>query len=271
MISVITAIYNQLNINRMFWASLSKYTSSPFELIIIDNGSTDGSPEFFESVGAKVIYNRANYSYPFCQNRGIEKAQYKWLAFLNNDLILSPQWDSRMIDSMSRNELLAATACGIEHLENREATRRLKKRWRILRNLITLTGNSATTLKLAHSLMYGNWEDFCNYRYETFKHRIKEGFVGSTIMIHREAIEKIGLWDERMQQADYDLYLRIKERSLKEGDIKPLHICLDVFIHHYIKITLKSGHPEFVDRHRLIELKDKWAPEYLALLDRLDD
>ena len=55
MISVITAIYKQRAVNELFWEHLQRSTRNPFELIIIDNGCTDGSAEFFESVGATVL------------------------------------------------------------------------------------------------------------------------------------------------------------------------------------------------------------------------
>ena len=65
MISIITAVYNQIDMNRLFWQYLSKYTDSPFERIIIDNALTDGSRKFFSRWSAynvKVIANDANYS-----------------------------------------------------------------------------------------------------------------------------------------------------------------------------------------------------------------
>ncbi len=270
MISIITAIYNQKEVNRFYYESLRTYTANPFELIIIDNGSTDGSAELFESVGAKVIKNGANYSYPYCQNQGIRHAQYDWLAFLNNDIVVSPEWDKRIMESMRVNGLEVATACGIENVENRTATRTLKRRWRILRNLITVFGPSRLPLRLSHLLMYGNWVRFTNERYSQFRHKVKEGFVGSAIVMKRSALDKVGLWDERVQAADYDLYLRTKERSITHGDIKPVHICLDVFVHHYIRITLKAKAPQFVDSHRLINLDEKWPREYLDLLGPID-
>ena len=55
MISVITAIYNQRAVNELFWEHLQRATRNPFELIIIDNGSTDGSAELARSAGARVV------------------------------------------------------------------------------------------------------------------------------------------------------------------------------------------------------------------------
>lgn len=81
MISIITAVHNQLSMNQFFVKHLQKATRNRYELIVIDNASTDGSADFFESVGATVIRNAVNYSYPYCQNQGIAKARHDWLAF----------------------------------------------------------------------------------------------------------------------------------------------------------------------------------------------
>ena len=107
--------------------------------------------------------------------------------------------------------------------------------------------------------MYSDWDKFSHERQEKFKNVIKEGFVGNTVVMHRTAISKIGLWDERLQAADFDLYLRSKQRSEKQKDIRPVHICLDVFNHHYIRLTAKEKYPKFVDYNNLINLNDKWS------------
>ncbi len=266
MLSIITAIYNQRAVNEIFWEKIKDYTYHPFELIIIDNGSTDGSGQFFESVGAKVIYNNANYSYPYSQNQGIMLSQYNWLAFLNNDIIVSPYWDKHMLSSMQANQLDVATCCGIEKVENEDATKKLKRRWKKIKNLIGIFGHNKTTLTLMHKLMYKNWEDFCLERQTSFQNKIKEGFVGNTVMMNRNAIDKLGLWDERIQAADFDLYLRSKKRSDEFFDIKPIHVLLDVYNHHYIRLTAKGKYPTFKDSDNLISLDKKWTKEYLDKL-----
>ena len=270
MISIITAIYNQRAMNQLFWDKLNQYTHYPFELIIIDNGSTDGSADFFESVGAKVIRNNANYSYPHSQNQGIAVAQYDHLAFLNNDIIVSPDWDKYLLANMQKNGLEVATVCGIEQVENAVATKKLKRRWKKVKNILGLFGYNRTTLTLMHRWMYGNWDKFCSARKSAFPGTIKEGFVGNTVMIHRSALAKIGLWDEKIQAADFDLYLRTKQRAAQFSDIKPVHICLDVFVHHYIRLSFKGGYPPFVDRANLISIDEKWPASDRAALETMN-
>ncbi len=272
MLSIITAVYNQRSMNELYWANLAKFTHHPFELIVIDNGSTDGSAEFFESVGAKVIRNAVNYSYPYCQNRGIEIAQYDWLAFLNNDIIVSSDWDKRLIESMGVNGLDVATSCGVELLESKSETRRLRRRWNKIKLMLSLLGQSKFLLSLTHLFMYGNWQRFCEQRYQKFHHQVRQGFVGNAVMMRRTALDKIGLWDERLQAADFDLYYRSIERAQKVGDIKPVHICLDVYIHHYIRLTSKKSYPPFFDKGNLISIEQKWGKakmhDYVQLLNQ---
>ncbi len=262
MISIITAVYNGLPMNKLFVRSLKRYTSGEFELIVIDNGSTDGSKEFFKSEGAKVIENKANYSYPYCQNQGIEAASYKTYAFLNNDIIVAPEWDRKLLHIMKTHELDVITPCGIERIETREASLQIRRRWKLIKNPISfLFGINELTLNLMFRLMYKNWEKFSSARYDQFHAEILEGFVGNSVIMSEQGIQKAGMWDERIQAADFDLYMRVKKRSLEHNDIKPVHIALGVFHHHYIRITSKSKPPKFADITNLISLEKKWGDQ----------
>jgi GT2 family glycosyltransferase len=273
MITIVTAIFNQLPMNQLFYEKLALYTAQPFELIVIDNGSTDGSKEFFSNLAdnVKVIANDGNYSYPYCQNLGIKEARYDLLAFLNNDIIVSPMWDQKLREIMRKNALDIVTPCGIEKMENLRITRQYKRKWKIIKDTIGLFGYSKQKLELMHKLMYGNWEAFSVSRYHEFAERVIEGFVGNSVIMSRNVIDKIGLWDERMQCADFDLYLRSKERSIKHNDIKPVHVAQGVFHHHYIRLTMKSAYPPFKDAHNLISLEEKWGKrdvdEYLSAIN----
>ena len=271
MISVIVAVHNQLPMNRLFVKHLKAATKNAFELIVIDNASTDGSADFFESAGATVIRNAGNHSYPRSQNQGIALARHDWLAFLNNDVIVSPGWDQVLVETMTANKLEVATSCGVERLETPVATRSLKRRWKLIRSLVGLAGTGQTQLEWMHRLMYPNWRSFCAGRQVDFQQQVLKGFVGNTVMIRRSAFDKIGMWDERIQAADFDLYLRTAVRARDVGDIKPMHIALDCFVHHYIRLTIKGGYPPFVDRDNLISLEAKWGAEDRALLKEATD
>ena len=265
-LSIITAVYNQLAMNQIYWENLVKHTQHSFELIVIDNASTDASADFFESVGARVIRNPGNYSYPVSQNQGIAIAKGEWLAFLNNDIIVSDGWDETLIANAEHNQLDVITSCGIERIESKAATKKLRRRWNRIRGLVGLFGTGRNSLLLMHKWMYGNWAAFCKDRQTRFKHQAVEGFVGNTVMFSRRALDILGPWDETQQAADFDLFLRTAMRAREVGDIRPMHIALDCFNHHYIRLTMKGGYPPFVDKDKLIPLDQKWTTEQRALL-----
>lgn len=259
MISIITAVHNQLAMNKLFMESLKKYSAFPFELIIIDNASTDGSGDFFEKEGAIVIRNKQNYSYPFTQNQGIKIAKGEVFAFLNNDIIVCPNWDKLLFETLKINQLDIVTSCGIEQVENKHASILLRRRWNFAKNFVNLFPTTNRTLKLMHYLMYGNWIKFCENRDKLFHNVVKEGFVGHSVFCTRKAIDLIGLWDEKLQAADFDIYMRSKKRNVEFGDIKPCHIALNIYNHHYIRLTVRSKPVPFADAANIIRFEDKWS------------
>ena len=93
-LSIITLTYNHLQYTKKFIESLYKYTSD-FELIIVDNGSTDKTVEYLKSLNydnIKIIFNTENLGFSKGNNQGIEIAQGEYIGFLNNDILLYPNW-----------------------------------------------------------------------------------------------------------------------------------------------------------------------------------
>lgn len=267
MISIITSTHNQLGMNKLFVETLRSNSSIQHELIIVDNNSTDGSREFFKENADILISNEANYSYPYCQNQGIDVAKYEYLAFLNNDIILSKDWDKKIIEIMENKNIDVISFATNDHLENKNIQRKIHRKWkRIKYPLRALFGTNYKVLKLMLKLMYGDFNKFCEERYKKFGDEVIEGFSGSCIVIKKSALAKIGKWDERIQSADFDLFYRTKQRSIEHGDIQPLQLALGIYIHHYQRLTLRSKkNPPFMDQANLIPLKQKWGNKEASL------
>jgi GT2 family glycosyltransferase len=262
MLSIITAVHNQLAMNRLFLENLKRYSSLQHQLVVIDNCSTDGSAEFFEQQGATVIRNERNYSYPHSQNQGIRASQYEYLAFLNNDLIVSKEWDRRAIQIFESNKLDIASWCSTDRCESQEATVAASRKWKRIRNpLLFLFGPRYLNLKIMHRWMYGDWDQWIDDRYAKFGSTTKEGFTGCALLTTKKVLDKLGWWDETIQAADFDLFLRTKERSLIRGDVKPIQLMLGVYLHHFVRLTYKSRVPAFADSAQLSDVETKWGKE----------
>jgi len=268
MFSIITSIYNQKAMNELFYNSLCKHTNSEFELIVVDNGSTDGSFEFFSSKpNVKLIKNKGNYNYPYCQNIGIENAKNNILCFFNNDILITPNWDKYMLQAFDEDSCLKILSVSTnDHLESKSRHKAISRKWKRIKYPIQfIFGNSKFSLKLMCKLMYGNLNHFAEKRYKTFGLKRIEGYSGSAIIAKKSFMYDIGKWDERIQSADFDLFNKVKKLSLKDEAICPIQLVLGVYFHHYQRLTVKTKYPPFINGKHMISLDEKWGDETTEL------
>lgn len=70
----------------------------PQEILIVDNGSTDGSAEWLEAQpDIQLIRNPFNFGAPRARNQAIRHAQGDWVAFLDNDVFVPQGWLDRAL------------------------------------------------------------------------------------------------------------------------------------------------------------------------------
>jgi len=79
------------------------------EVLVVDNGSEDGSAEFAESRGARVIRMGSNTGFSRAVNRGIEACRTEWLAIVNNDVEPAPDWLERLVEGAAASGAWYAT------------------------------------------------------------------------------------------------------------------------------------------------------------------
>ena len=68
-----------------------------YRLIVIDNGSTDGAPEYFENQGVEVVRLDKNLGFGGAINKGIERIKAPNVVFLNSDVILTEGWLDKLL------------------------------------------------------------------------------------------------------------------------------------------------------------------------------
>jgi GT2 family glycosyltransferase len=72
-------------------------------VIVVDNGSRDGSAEAAEKLGARVIRLERNLGFAPAVNRGIEACRTELVAIVNNDIELEPDWLERLVKALEAN------------------------------------------------------------------------------------------------------------------------------------------------------------------------
>ena len=265
MISIITPIHNCLPHNKLYLESLKKYTFSDYELIIIDNCSTDGSSDLFKEAGCKIIRNEKNLCYPKSINLGIPYAQGEFICFLNNDVFCGVNWDKYLLEAMTMYELDVVSPIGIERMPTLPLTHLFFKRWRKIGEKKHLR---ASFEELQHILlyMYGDWVKFCERIYKMYYPQIIEGIVGNCVFLKRSVLDKIGMLDETIQSADWDIYLRVKKRAEEIKDIHPVMTVCWSYVHHFIRTTLKNNPAPFSCYNSHSTIEKKWGEKEIKRL-----
>lgn len=77
-----------------------------YEVLLIDNGSTDGSVEFVRErfPGVRVIELRANTGFTGANNAGFQLARGQYIVLLNNDTRVDPNWLKSLVDTADKTQ-----------------------------------------------------------------------------------------------------------------------------------------------------------------------
>ena len=93
--------WNRVELLRGLLENLRGQTRAFDRVIVVDNGSTDGSADVAEQMGAEVVRLPANVGFAAAVNRGIEAAEdCEFVAILNNDVTLDASWLERLFVSL---------------------------------------------------------------------------------------------------------------------------------------------------------------------------
>ena len=272
-LSIITAVHNGLTMNQLYWKALTENTNTPFELIIVDNHSTDGSEVFFShlaqsTVGSEhqVIYlrNEKNQSYPQSQIQGMQAARFAIHCFLNNDIWMPPQWELPLIEALRLNSLLVVSPSGQEAQPNQKASDKLKNRWKravLLSKLWAFVLQKSEVDRLWKSLyfMYGDLNCFINPTNESAQswfHAIK----GDAVVLHRDLLKKVPqIWDPRIEAADWHLYLLLASLHEKDGSIPLPRVILSSYVHHFGRYSARQSFEPLENTAPFLSIESVWG------------
>lgn len=239
--SIIIPCYNQLSYTRECVESIYQYTSAPFELILINNGSTDDTESYFAELSrrydnVKIISNTRNLGYGAANNQGIKAAAGSYILFLNNDVVVTGGWLSRM--------LAVGESCGEVGV--------IGPRSNAVSGVQVITGAPYQTIREMHEYARERAAGYDGRGFET------DRVVGFCMLVKKEVIDNIGGFDLRFGLGNYeddDLCLRARVAGYK------IWVCDDVFIHHYCSRTFdgESLNHNAIMAENWVKFKKKWG------------
>ena len=193
-VSIIILNYNEKNILKKCLESIKNKTLyKNYEIIVVDNNSTDGSIEmlqkFFPEI--KLIKNPKNYGFPKGNNIGIREALKHgtdYVLILNNDTEVTENWLKSMIEIADSNERIGM----------------------IGPQLILPNGNTQNS---CYSYKYGLTKKFAPNKTQEV-----DCVSGACMLIKNSVIQEIGLLDEGFNPIyfeDIDYCFRVKKSGFK--------------------------------------------------------
>lgn len=248
MISVVIPAYNAGRFIRRTIDSVLAQTYTDYEIIVIDDGSTDNTGEVVKSYGTKVCYiYQQNAGDGGARNAGIYAAKGEWIAFLDHDDEWLPEKLRLQMELLKRNPQLRWCAANFyKQSESRKIT----------------AGDERVLIAALSSRDY----------FENFFSAVSEGkcrFMTSTMMVHKEAFEGAGIFDVHwMRCADLDMWWRIAYQFPRIGyAAKPLailHIDVQDVVSTKLRMESKRGAEtrELIARHLKLAEENKMLAEF---------
>ncbi|MCQ6559727.1 glycosyltransferase family 2 protein [Paenibacillus mendelii] len=234
--SIIIPTYNQLHYVKECIESIVQHTPEPYELIVIDNASDDGTAAYLKSAGGlRYRINKENLGFAGAVNQGLMLARGTTLLILNNDSVVTPNWLSNLLVCLGSNPQYGIVGPVTNYISGDQ--------------LIETS--------------YTNIEDMQRFsrsfnQSDASRWKVTSRLTGFCMLLRREDFRRLGYFDEGFEIGnceDDDYGLRARLLGLQ------LVIAKDTFIHHYGSVSMKSLNDRFdqVYEKNLAFYANKWA------------
>ena len=222
-VSVCVANWNcALLLRRCRRSLLDQAQGVRFEVIVVDNASTDGAAEMVAAEFPEValIRNAENRGFAAASNQAAARAAGRYLFFLNNDTEVPPQTLGRLLAHAA-----ADPAAGMFGPRLREPSGEVQISYR----------RRPTIAALLHKVSLMRWTGLFRKAYKDYRRgsfesegvRSVDVLMGPAVFIAREVFEAAGRWDERYRFGveDMDLSTQVgKSRAVMYvGDVEVIH------------------------------------------------
>jgi GT2 family glycosyltransferase len=203
--SVVMVAYNNLDYTAQAIEAVLANTAPPFEFVLVDNGSSDGTAEYFMQlrdqlgggVAVQVLSNKENLGYTLAANQGIRAARGCHVVLLNNDTQVRPGWLAGLLDAARSEPKVAIVTAKILCMDGR------------VQNAGGIYHHPDGSYTLPFAL-----ED--RLAPTVTKNRKVESAGGPCMLLTRELLNEVGLFDAAYSPAyfeDSDLGMRARSKG----------------------------------------------------------
>ncbi|MCA8990767.1 MAG: glycosyltransferase [Planctomycetaceae bacterium] len=234
--SIVLVTFNQLEYTKQCLDSIQMRTVAPYELIVVDNGSTDATVQYLRSRrDVRLIENAENRGFPAAANQGIKAARGEQVLLLNNDTLVTTGWLTRMLTALHVDETVG---------------------------LVGPLSNSVSGQQQI-DVAYDDLAQLDGFAWELGKQQhhqqvAVDRLVGFCLLFRRQLVDAIGLLDEQFGIGNFedDDFCR---RAQSAG--KRCVIATDAFVHHFGSVTFRNSGVDFaglLNRNQQL-YERKWA------------
>jgi GT2 family glycosyltransferase/2-polyprenyl-3-methyl-5-hydroxy-6-metoxy-1,4-benzoquinol methylase len=208
-VSIVMLTFNRVEVTQQAIASLRAASSQPYELIIVDNASTDATRDYLAQLPgdqARVILNQTNRGVAAGWNQGLREATGDCLMVLNNDVLVAGDWLGRMVRTAYQVPRAGLVSCRTNFAGGPQV---LVPDYDDLRDFPLFARRYAAATD-------GSWFELPR-------------LVGVALLWRREVWERIGEFDEGFTPANFeddDYCVRVLAAGYRNL------VANDVFIHH---------------------------------------
>lgn len=239
--SIIIPTYNQKDLLLQCLSYIEAHTVSPYEIIIVDNGSQDGTVEALRRRcrSIRIAAHPTNLGFAQAINTGLMMARGQTMVLLNNDVFVTEGWLTQLLACLHGCPDAAAVGPVTNYISGEQ---------QIGVPYDDIARMSEFAAAYNHSDP-GEWRDTSR-------------LVGFCILLRRSTFEQVGYLDEgyevgNFEDDDWNLRLRLQGKRMK--------IAADTFVHHIGSVTMKGlGQQQFTvvnDRNEQFFIY-KWGERY---------
>ncbi len=233
--SIIIPVFNRVDFTQKCLESIFQAGSRyPFEVIVVDNASSDGTEKYLESLEDKIITirNEKNLGFAKACNQGAGIAKGKYLLFLNNDTIVTEGWLDILVEELDDDFSSAAAGSKLLYPDD--------------------TIQHAGVVFGEDKIPYHIYARERKEKHYVNKKRKFNAVTAACMLVRKDIFKKVGGFDENFVNGyeDVDLCLRIKETG------KDIVYCPQSVVYHYESIS--EGRADKLQENKVLFL-EKWG------------